>query len=380
MYAAGFDDFRLMAQRRLPRFLFDYIDGGSFDEQTLRRNVEDLRALKLRQVVMRDVSQLTLNTTLFGQPASFPVALGPVGLAGLYARRGEVQAARAAAAAGVPFTLSTMSCCPIEEVTRNVTRPPLFQLYMIRDRGFMADLLARASAAGAETLVLTVDLITHSPRRRDIRSSLTGKQDVGAQLLRAWEIVRHPRWAWDVGLFGRPHILGNVAPAMEQGATLAQFTAWVNRNFDPSITWRDIDWIQQHWKGRLAVKGVLTPEDASDACSAGAQDIIVSNHGGRQLDGTPSAISALPAIVDVVHGRADILMDGGIRSGVDVLRALALGARGVLLGRAWAFALAAQGEAGVTRMLALLRDEFRIAMALSGQTDARAIDRDVILP
>ncbi|WP_116091034.1 L-lactate dehydrogenase [Sphingomonas crusticola] len=379
MTPASIEDFRELARRRLPRFLFDYIDGGSYAEDTLRANEADLRQLKLRQRVMRDVSEISPGTTMLGQEAAFPVALAPIGLAGLYARRGEVQAARAAEAAGIPFILSSSSCCAIEEVGRGVTKPVMLQLYMIKDRGFMAELLARTAAAGVETLILTVDLIVHSPRRRDLRTGLTGQQGLAARMTRAVEIARHPAWAWDVGLWGRPHTLGNFAPCMPDGAGLAEFTAWVGRNFDASITWADLDWLRQHWHGRLAIKGILDPDDARDAITAGAGTIIVSNHGGRQLDGAPSSIAALPAVVEAVAGRADVLMDGGIRSGVDILRALALGARGILLGRAWAFALGAQGGAGVTRMLELMRHELAVAMALTGQRDVRTVSRDILV-
>lgn len=379
MIAASPDDFRELARRRLPRFLFDYIDGGSYAEETLRANQADLQALKLRQRVMHDVSDINLTSMLMGQEASFPVALAPIGLAGLYARRGEVQAARAAEKAGVPFILSSSACCAIDEVAKGVTRPVMLQLYMIKDRSFMADLLARTAALGTDTLILTVDLIVHSPRRRDVRTSLTGNQGLAARIQRAWEITRHPAWAWDVGVRGRPHTLGNFAPYMPDGAGLAQFTAWVGRNFDPSITWSDLDWVRAHWNGRLVLKGVLDAADARDAVSAGVETIIVSNHGGRQLDGAPSSIAALPGIVEAAGGRADVLMDGGIRSGVDILRALACGARGVLLGRAWAFALAAQGGAGVTRMLELMRHELAVAMALTGQTDVRTVSNEVLV-
>ena len=380
MTPACIDDFRLLAKARLPLFLFDYIDGGSCSESTMRSNVADLQQIKLRQRVMRDVSEIDLSTTLFGHPASLPVALAPVGLAGIYARRGEVQAAQAAERAGVPFILSASSCCSMEEVAAGVTQPFAFQLYMIRDRAFMKDLLARAQAIGVQTLVLTVDLAVHSARHRDVRSSLTGKQGLDARLRRFFQIATHPSWAFDVGLFGRPHTLGNFAPAMPEGAGLDQFTAWVARNFDASITWKDLDWIRQHWDGPIVVKGVLDPGDALAACDAGASAIVVSNHGGRQLDGAPSTIAALPAVVAAVAGRADILMDGGIRSGVDVLRAMALGAKGVLLGRAWAYALAAQGGAGVTRMFDLLRHEMAVAMALTGQTDVKQLSPDMLLP
>jgi len=379
MTPASVDDFRLLARRRLPRFLFDYIDGGAYDETTLQANTDDLRRLKLRQRVMLDVSEVKLGTRILGQDVAFPVALAPIGLAGLYARRGEVQAARAAEQAGVPFILSSSACCGIEEVAAAVARPLLLQLYMIRDRAFMVDLLQRSAALGVETLVLTVDLIIHSPRRRDVRSSLTGSQGLRARLRRAVEIGRHPAWAWDVGVRGRPHTLGNFAPVMGEGAGLAQFTAWVSRNFDASITWADLEWVRQHWSGRLVIKGVLDPVDADAACGAGVDGLIVSNHGGRQLDGAPSTIEALGPVAEVVRGRTELLLDGGIRSGTDVLRAMALGAQGVLLGRAWAFALAAQGGAGVARMLELLRHELAVAMALTGHADVAAVTRDAIL-
>ncbi|QJU59057.1 L-lactate dehydrogenase [Sphingomonas sp. AP4-R1] len=380
MTPASIEDFRTLARRRLPRFLFDYIDGGSYDEGTLHANIADLQTLKLRQRVMVDVSQVDLSTNLLGREVSFPVALAPIGLAGLYARRGEVQAARAAEVAGVPFILSSSACCGIEEVAAGVTRPPILQLYMIRDRAFMVDLLQRSAALGVETLVLTVDLIMHSPRRRDVRSSLTGSQGLAARLQRAFEIGTHPDWAWDVGVNGRPHTLGNFAPVMAEGAGLAQFTAWVGRNFDASITWADMVWLRENWRGPIVVKGVMDAADAAAACEAGVDGIVVSNHGGRQLDGAPSSIAALPAIVDAVAGRCDVLLDGGIRSGTDIVRALGLGAKGVLLGRAWAFALGAQGQVGVARMLELLRHEFAVAMALTGQTSARSVSRDVVLP
>lgn len=378
MTPASVEDFRELARRRLPLFLFDYIDGGAFAETTMRRNVEDFERIALRQQVMRDVSDINLATTMFGRTVDFPVALAPVGLAGLYARRGEVQAARAAHTAGIPFILSSTSCCSIEEVVEGAGKATCLQLYMIRDRHFMADLLARTAALGVETLILTVDLSIHSQRRRDLRSSLTGNQGLAARLKRAAEIARHPRWAWDVGVRGRPHTLGNFAPMMPDGAGLAQFTAWVLRNFDASITWKDLEWLRRHWTGRLVIKGVLDPADAAAACAEGVEAIIVSNHGGRQLDGAPSTIAALPAVVEAVGGRADVLLDSGIRSGIDIVRAMALGARGVLLGRAWAYALGAQGGAGVARMLGLMRHELAVAMALTGQKDVRTLGPDAL--
>lgn len=378
MTAADVNDYRLLARKRLPRFLFDYIDGGSYSESTLRANVADLSELHLRQRVMHDVSDIDLSTELFGEPAAMPVALAPIGLAGLYARRGEVQAARAAHAAGVPFVLSTMSCCSLEEVTRETPTPPLLQLYIIKDRGFMADLLDRARHAGVSKLVLTVDLIMHSARYRDIRSGLTGPQNLPAKVRRLLSICRHPAWAWDVGVRGRPHILGNVAPAMPDGAGLAQFTDWVGGNFDPSITWKDLEWLRSRWDGDIILKGLLDPQDVHVAAGEGFQGLIISNHGGRQLDGAVSSIRALPKAVDAAAGRIPIFMDGGVRTGVDVLKALALGAQGVLIGRAWALALGARGEAGVAHVLDLLRHELHVAMALTGQTSVRGVTSAVL--
>ena len=378
MPIANVEDFRLAAKKRLPDFLFEYIDGGSYSEQTLKANVQDLQALTIRQRVMQDVSTIDLSTTMLGRQVAMPVALAPIGLAGLYARRGDAQAARAAEAAGVPFILSTMSCCPIEEVARATTAPVIMQLYMIKDRAFMADFLDRIRAAGVETLVMTVDLIVHSARYRDVRTGLTGSQDLAARARRVLEICRRPSWAVDVGLLGRPHALGNVAKVMHAGASLAEFTDWVGRNFDPSVTWKDLEWVRERWKGRLAIKGVLDPQDAKAAVEAGVEELIVSNHGGRQLDGALSSIRALPAVAEAVQGRAGLIMDSGVRTGLDVLRALASGADGVLIGRAWAYALGAQGGEGVARMLELLRKELFVAMALTGCTTIKSVDASIL--
>jgi L-lactate dehydrogenase (cytochrome) len=371
--------FRALAKRRLPRFLFEYIDGGSYDEHTLRHNIEDFKRVTLRQRVLRDVSNLRLGTHLFGRDWAMPVGLAPLGIAGFYRRRGEVQAVRAAEAANIPFILSTMSCCPMEEVRTAATQPFWMQLYIVRDRGFLKALLARAEQAGVDTLFLTVDLAINGIRYRDRVGGLAGAQSRMARPDRLLDILCHPAWALDVGLMGRPHIIGNVAPAMQEGAGLAQFQAWVARNFDASVTYKDIDWLREHWKGRLVLKGILDPGDAVRAAEAGIDGIVISNHGGRQLDGTLSSIAALPAVRDAVAGRMTILLDGGIRSGLDVLRALATGADAVLLGRAWAWALAAEGQAGVTRMLAIIREELEVAMALSGQSDVRALDTDLAI-
>jgi L-lactate dehydrogenase (cytochrome) len=375
---ASVSDFRHLARRRLPHFLFEYIDGGSYAEATLARNVTDLARLALRQRVLHNVSDIDLSTELFGQQLAMPVALAPIGLAGLSARRGEVQAARAAEAHGIPFCLSTVSACPIAEVSAGVRSPFWFQLYMIRDRGFMADLLGAARAAGCTTLVFTVDMPVPGSRYRDIRSGLAGAPGFRGQFRRLAQALARPGWAWDVGLLGRPHALGNVAPVLGDKTGLEDFFAWMRGNFDPRVTWKDLDWIRAGWHGPLVIKGIMDAEDAAMAAELGADGIVVSNHGGRQLDGVSSTIAALPRIAESVGDRLTVLADGGVRSGLDVVRMLAAGARGVLLGRAWAFALAAGGQAGVTRMLDIVAAEMRVAMALTGITTIGKIDRSLL--
>ena len=379
MKAAAAIDYREMARRRLPRFLFEYIDGGSYAEVTLRRNVEDLAMIALRQRVLCDVSSLDLSTELFGLKLAMPVALAPIGLAGMNARRGEVQAARAAEAAGVPFCLSTVSACALDEVAAGVSAPFWFQLYMIRDRAFMRDLLAKAAAAHCSALVFTVDMPVPGTRYRDYRSGLAGAPGFAGGLRRFGQALLRPAWAWDVGVRGRPHALGNVAPVLGPNTGLEDFFAWMRANFDPSVTWKDLEWVRSQWRGPLIVKGILDADDARAAAAAGADGIIVSNHGGRQLDGTPSTARALPPIVDAVGERLTVLADGGVRSGLDVVRLLALGARGVLLGRAWAYALAGQGQGGVAHLLELIAAEMRVAMALTGCTNVAAIDRSILV-
>lgn len=378
MKAVCIADYRELARRRLPRFLFDYIDGGSYAEVTLRRNVSDLADVALRQRILRDVSSPDLGTTLFGQRWDLPVALAPIGLAGLTARRGEVQAARAAEAAGVPFILSTVSACPIDEVRAGTARPFWFQLYMIRDRPYMRDLLARAKAAGCSALIFTVDMPVPGARYRDYHSGLAGAPGLRGGLRRTAQALVHPRWAWDVGICGRPHQLGNVAPVLGDRTGLEDFFAWMRGNFDPQISWRDLEWIRSEWHGPLILKGILDPDDARLAAESGADGIIVSNHGGRQLDGVLATARALPPIADAVGERLTVLADGGVRSGLDVVRLLALGARGVLLGRAWAYALAAAGQGGVEHMLAIIAAEMRVAMALTGVQHIGQIDRSLI--
>ena len=379
MKAICVEDYRELARRRLPRFLFDYVDGGSYAETTLRRNVADLASVALRQRVLREVGGLDLSTTLFGQSLQLPVALAPIGLAGLTARRGEVQAVRAAEGAGVPFILSTVSACPLDEVARAASRPFWFQLYMIRDRAFMRDLLARAKTVGCSALIFTVDMPVPGSRYRDYHSGLAGAPGIGGSLRRVGQALTHPRWAWDVGVCGRPHQLGNVAPVLGDKTGLEDFFAWMRGNFDPQISWKDLDWIRSEWTGPLIVKGILDAEDAREAANHGADGIVVSNHGGRQLDGVPSSALALPPIADAVGDRLTVLADGGVRSGLDVVRMLALGAKGVLLGRAWAYALAAAGEAGVAHMLTLIAAEMRVAMSLTGVTRIADIDRNILV-
>lgn len=377
--AASVEDFRRAARRRLPRILFEYIDGGSYAEETLRRNEEDLRQLSLRQRVMRDMTLLDTKIELLGCRLDMPLILAPVGMAGMYARRGESQAARAAAQCGVPFCLSTVGICSVEEVARHAVAP-WFQLYILKDRGYMRELIRRARAAGSPVLVLTVDLPTPGARYRDIRSGFRGLTGFQAAWNRLQDGLRHPHWVWDVWLHGRPHTLGNVAAAIQEGDSGVDFLTWIARNFDRSVTWDDIAWIRAEWPGPLVIKGVLDPQDAREAVRIGAQGIVVSNHGGRQLDGVRSSISALPPIADAVGSDVPLLLDGGVRSGLDILKALALGARACLIGRAWAYALGAGGEAAVGQMLATLRAELEVAMVLTAcgsvsQADSSLLDQ-----
>ena len=363
--AASITDYRALAKARLPHFLFDYLDGGSYAEVTLERNVEDLKRVALRQRVLRDVSNIDLSAQAFGKRWSMPVGLGPIGLSGLYARRGEVQAAKAAAEANVPFSLSTLSACSIEEVAR--AEPGFwFQLYIVKDRGFVSEMIARAREAGCGAILLTVDLAVPGTRYRDYRSGLSGSLRGGGSRLR--QVLQRPDWAWDVAIRGRPLTMGNLEPLLGSGAALADLMGWVGSNFDPAVTWKDVEWVRSQWTGPLAIKGVLDPEDARQAAASGADAIVVSNHGGRQLDGVASTARALPRIAEAVGSKVPLLVDGGVRSGLDVVRMLALGADFVLLGRAWAFALAAAGQAGVAHVLKLIEAEMRVAMALTGTT------------
>jgi L-lactate dehydrogenase (cytochrome) len=378
MIAASASDFRELARRRLPLLLFDYLDGGSYAEATLKRNVEDMAAVALRQRVLRDVSNLSMGAEWFGQKASMPLILGPVGFAGMFSRRGEVEAARVAREAGVPLALSTLSICSVEEVTRKSGGPVWYQLYIAKDRGFAAALLRRVAAQASPALLFTVDLPVAGARYRDVRSHMSAPPSLSGALSRAMQGLARPGWLWDVQVCGRPLIFGNLKGSMTERLNFGQFAKWIRESFDASLTWKDIGWIRQHWKGPIVLKGILDPEDAKEAVAVGADGIIVSNHGGRQLDGALSSIRALPAVVDAVGGRIPVLMDGGVRSGLDVLRAMALGARGCLIGRAWAYALAAQGGKGVRRVLEIFRQELAVAMALTGCTDVRKAGKDLL--
>lgn len=370
MIIASTFDYRKAAKRRLPPFLFHYIDGGAYAEETLRRNCSDLQALALRQRILRQVGGVDLSIKLFEQRLDLPIVLAPVGLTGMYARRGEVQAAHAATAKGIPFTLSSVSVCPIAEVQEAVGGGFWFQLYVLKDRGFMRDALERAWASGVRTLVFTVDMPIPGARYRDAHSGMSGPY---AGLRRFLQAFTHPHWAWNVGIMGRPHDLGNVSTYLEKKIALDDYVGWLGANFDPSIGWHDLQWIRDFWKGKMILKGILDPEDAREAVQFGADGIVVSNHGGRQLDGVLSTARALPAIAEAVKNDLVILADSGVRSGLDVVRMIAQGADAVMIGRAFVYALAAAGEKGVAHLLDLFANEMRVAMTLTGAQTLKEI-------
>ena len=370
-------DYRRLAEKRLPRFLFDYIDGGANDELTMAANIADFQHLKLKQRVMRDVSDISTATTVAGETVNMPVILAPVGMAGLMARRGEVQGVRAANTAGVPFTLSTVGICSIEEVGAASSRPYWFQLYMIRDRDAVRSMLARAQAVGCTTLVFTVDLPIAGMRHRDARNGMGG-HSMRARLASAWQITSHPIWVADVGVFGKPHTFGNLTNMVADPTDMEEYKKWLNAQFDCSVTWKDIQWLRSIWPGKLLVKGILEADDALAAVAAGADGVIVSNHGGRQLDSASSSIAKLPSVVAAVGGKTEVLMDGGVRSGLDVVKAVALGARAVLIGRPWVWANAARGQAGVSDLLAVFKREIEVAMALMGVTRVEQLTAEMI--
>jgi L-lactate dehydrogenase (cytochrome) len=376
---ASYEDYRELARKRLPRQLFDYIDGGSFDEVTLAANRDDLHRLRLRQRVLRDVSERTLSTTVMGEELSLPLILAPVGFGGMFAPRAEVQGARAAERAGISFCESTLSICSIEEVAAASTRPCWFQLYIMKDRGYAEDLMARAQAVGCTTLVLTVDLPVVGHRYRDVRNGVSGRISRVNRLRRGLDIARHPRWVREVALGGKPLTFGNLERALPNARVPGDFQGWVASQFDPSVTWDDLAWLRAHWHGKIALKGILDPDDAREAAERGADAVIVSNHGGRQLDDVPSTISALPAIAQAIGDRCDVLMDGGIRSGLDVVKALALGARACLIGRPWVFAVAARGEEGLNHILRTYREEMLVTLGLTGVTSVDQLDASILV-
>lgn len=363
MIISASTDFRKAAKAKLPPFLFHYIDGGSYAETTLNRNCTDLSCIALKQRVLRDMSDLSLETELFDEKLSLPIILAPVGLTGMYARRGEVQAAKAAENKGIPFTLSTVSVCPIEEVTPAIERPMWFQLYVLKDRGFMRHVLEKAKSCGVKTLVFTVDMPVPGARYRDMHSGMSGPY---ANARRIFQAITHQQWAWDVGIFGKPHDLGNISEYRGKKVALTDYIGWLGKNFDPSISWKDLEWIRDFWDGPIVIKGILDENDAKDAVKFGANGIVVSNHGGRQLDGVLSTAKALPRIADAVKGDIKLIADSGIRSGLDVVRMLSLGADCTMIGRSYIYALAAKGQAGVEHLLNLYKQEMQVAMTLTG--------------
>jgi L-lactate dehydrogenase (cytochrome) len=369
------EDLRQLAMRRAPRAIFDYVDRGSYDEATIRANRADFDAIKLRQRVMIDVDHRSLRTTMVGDDAAMPVALAPTGLTGILHADGEILAARAAQAFGVPFTLSTLSICSIETVRAAVDKPFWFQFYVMRDRGFAASLVERAKAAQCPALMLTVDLQILGQRHRDLKNGLTVPPKL--TLRNAFDIASKPRWA--LAMLRTPHrSFGNLVDALPGTKDLTTLSQWIASQFDPTLSWRDVEWVRGLWPGKLIIKGVLDPDDARHAVDAGADAIVVSNHGGRQLDGAPSAISVLPRIVDAVGDRTEVLLDSGVRSGQDVLKALALGARGTMIGKAFLYGLGAMGQAGVATVLELIRRELDVSMALTGTCDVRAVGPQVL--
>jgi L-lactate dehydrogenase (cytochrome) len=375
MIISSATDYREAARRKLPPFLFHYLDGGSGTETTLRANVDNLQEVALRQRVLKGSEKLDLSTEWFGVKQDLPLALAPVGLTGMYARRGEVQAARVAAERNIPFIQSTVSVCPLKEVAEQSSKPIWCQLYVLKDRGFMRDYLQRARDLGIKTLVFTVDMPVPGARYRDAHSGMSGPN---GPLRRVLQAMTHPRWALDVGLLGRPHDLGNISTYRGNPTGLADYIGWLAANFDPGIDWKDLEWIRDEWKGPMVIKGILEANDARDAKAFGADGIIVSNHGGRQLDGALSSARALPAIAEAVKGDLTIFADSGVRTGLDVIRLLALGADGVLIGRAFVYALAVSGEAGVRNLLAILEKDMRTSMVLTGVKAVRDINSDIL--
>jgi L-lactate dehydrogenase (cytochrome) len=369
------EDLRLLAKRRVPRMFYDYADSGAWTEGTYRSNEADFKRIHLRQRVAVDMSNRTLASTMVGQPVGMPVALAPVGLTGMQHADGEILAARAAAAAGLPFTLSTMSICSIEDVAENTSKPFWFQLYVMRDRDFVDRLIGRAKAAGCSALVLTLDLQILGQRHKDLKNGLSAPPKL--TLANIANIATKPRW-WTGMLGTQRRTFRNIVGHAHGVKDLSALSSWTAEQFDPTLSWDDVKRIKDKWGGKLILKGILDPEDAELAAQSGADALVVSNHGGRQLDGAISSIAALPEIVKVVGNRIEVLMDGGVRSGQDVLKALALGAKGVFIGRAYIYGLGAMGEVGVTKALDVIRKELDVSMALCGVRDVKKVTRDIL--
>jgi len=371
-------DYRELARKKLPRQLFDYIDGGAYAESTMRANTNDLRDIHLRQRILRDVSDIDLGAEVLGEKLALPIVLAPVGLAGMFARRGEVLAARAAEREGIRFCESTVSICSIEEVAAATDVPFWFQLYVMRDRGYAEALIGRARDAGCSVLVLTVDLAVVGARYRDTRNGMMDTISASKKLRRGWDILSHLGWVTDVAMRGKPLTFGNLESAVPTAQSPAGFKDWIDSQFDPSVTWDDLQWVRKHWPGKVILKGILDVEDAKRAVDVGADGIVVSNHGGRQLDDVRSSVAALPPIAEAVGDELEVLVDGGIRSGLDVVKMLSLGAKACLLGRAWTYAVAGGGEEGVAHVIRVIREEMKVAMALTGKQRLSELGSDVL--
>ncbi|MFN3612310.1 L-lactate dehydrogenase [Tepidimonas sp.] len=371
------EDLRRLAQRRVPRMFYDYADSGSWTESTYRANESDFQPIKLRQRVAVNMEGRSTRTTMVGQPVAMPVALAPTGLTGMQHADGEILAARAARAFGVPFTLSTMSICSIEDVARHAGEGFWFQLYVMRDRDFIERLIDRAKAANCGALVLTLDLQILGQRHKDLKNGLSAPPKL--TLPNIINMMTKPRWC--LGMLGTPRRqFGNIVGHVKGVADMGSLSAWTAQQFDPRLNWGDVEWIKKRWGGKLILKGIMDVEDAKLAADSGADALIVSNHGGRQLDGAESSIRALPRIVEAVGKRIEVHLDGGIRSGQDVLKARALGARGTYIGRAFLYGLGAMGEAGVTKVLEILHKELDITMAFTGHTNIETVDHSILIP
>ncbi|APW44897.1 alpha-hydroxy acid oxidase [Rhodoferax saidenbachensis] len=370
------EDLRVLAKKRVPRMFYDYADSGSWTEGTYRANSEDFQKIKLRQRVAVNMENRSTATQMVGVDAKMPVSIAPVGLTGMQHADGEIHAARAAEKFGIPFTLSTMSICSMEDVARNTQAPFWFQLYMMRDRAAMVKMMERARAVRCSALVLTLDLQVIGQRHKDLKNGLTAPpRPTIANII---NLATKPRWC--LGMLGtRRHTFGNLVGHVEAVSDMSSLAAWTNEQFDPRLSWPDVEWVKQQWGGKLILKGIQDVEDAILAVKSGADAIVVSNHGGRQLDGAPSSISALPAIVAAVGDKVEVWMDGGIRSGQDVLKAWALGARGTMIGRAMVYGLGAMGEAGVTKALQVIHKELDVTMAFCGHTNIQNVDTGILL-